>query len=181
MSVECTMYAIAADRYETLRADPVAVTNEVASVQAGLDYGDFEPPLAISSNWDYLNEIMTDGEEPTSPAHFILGGTPLGEDVGYGPARLHDPAAVAAFAAHLDMWSPERFAAAAEARIRAKGEAATATMEKLRAIYSEAREAMYKETGVDIGFDSNATFFMHFKTCIVDAAAARAGMLVWMS
>lgn len=180
MSVECTLYAIAADRYETLRADPVAVKNEVALVQAGLDHGEFEP-LDISSNWDYLNEILTDGEEPTSPAHFILGGTPLGEDVGYGPANLHDPAAVAAFAAHLDMWSPERFAAAAEARIRAKGEAATATMEKLRAIHNEAREAIFMETGEDIGFDSNATFFMYFKTYIVDAAAARAGMLIWMS
>jgi len=218
MSVECSMLAIAADRYEALRADPIALTDEVrlrraldhlavmcffkknlseaevlaeiranrhwvenedpktrremaelyaredALVDAALARGDRERPFGLGTNWQYLNDILTDGPEPRAAEDFFLGAPRFGKDVGYGPAGLHDPAAVVAFAAYLDRWSPERFAAVAEARrppdLAEKLVAAAMPGLSLAAL--------------------DADLFLNFKAYIADAAAARAAMLIWM-
>src|SRR5262245_60375111 len=89
---------------------------EDALVDAALARGDREPAFTLGTSWQYLSEILSGGGEPASAEHFFRGAPRFGEDVGYGPAGLHDPAAVTAFASYLGLWSPERFAAAAEAR-----------------------------------------------------------------
>jgi hypothetical protein len=89
---------------------------EDALVDAALARGDRERPLTIGTNWKYLNAILAGGEGGEAAERFFLGAPRLGEDVGYGPAGLHDPSAVAAFASYLELWTPERFGAAAAAR-----------------------------------------------------------------
>jgi Domain of unknown function (DUF1877) len=212
MSVDCSMLAVSPQRYEALRADPRAVTDEVilrrglghlagmsyfkrdlseaevfaqmragrhwrdepgmrelyaredALVDAALARGDREHPYSLGSSWQYLHGIMTDGEDPAPLERFLHGAPRLGEDVGYGPAGLHDPAAVAAVAAYLDLWSPERFVAVAEAR------------------RSPAYKALAADSppGMSIA-ESDAQLFLRFKIYIQGAAAAHAGMLIWMS
>jgi Domain of unknown function (DUF1877) len=220
MSVECSFFVIAADRYDALRADPKAVTDEAllrgmlgylinmsqlkpgtseaevlteirakrglemyqdpkkarrmvehyaridALVDAALARGDRETPLQLGSTWQYLNEILTEGEEPAPLERFIDGGLPLGEHVGYGPASLQAPAAVSAFAAYLDLWSIERFSAAAKV-LR------VAMLPKEFLAEYDALEAL-------MGGNPDAEFFLRFKSYIVKAAAVRAGMLIWI-
>jgi hypothetical protein len=220
MSVECSMLAISAERYEALRRNPRAVTDEVilrkalghlaamalfkqsmseaevlaeiranhrhldmvedpkmrrqmaelyaredALVDAALARGDRQRPFSLGTNWLYLSEILAGGERPAAAERFFVGAPRFGEDVGYGPAGLHDPPAVAAFAAYLDLWSPERFAAAA-ARRRPPDMADR---------YSEHLPPGMSLAGLD------AELFLRFKTFILDAAASRNGMLIWMS
>jgi hypothetical protein len=205
------MFAIAADRYEALRADPVAIKNEVilrgalrhlarmsffkqnaseaevlaeirahrllhdlelaelyaredALVEAALTRGDREGAFELGKDWRYIENIMAEGEQPQWPTRFFHHAPRFGEDVGYGPAGLHDPATVAAFAAYLDLWTPERFAAVAERRENPKKKDWPGMTKELEALFA--------------GFD--ADLFQKFKTYILTAAAARAGMLVWM-
>jgi Domain of unknown function (DUF1877) len=139
---------------------------EDALVEAALARGDREPPYSLGTTWRYLNRTMADGGEPAPVERFIFSAPRLGENVGYGPAGLHDPAAVAAFAAYLDLWSPERFAAVAEAR--------RSPEEKARA--SEIGMPRQLSPAVIDG-----KLFLNFKVYIQGAAAARAGMLIWMS
>jgi Domain of unknown function (DUF1877) len=229
MSIEFSMFAIAADRYEALRADPVAITNEVilrraldhlaiisffkrnaseaevlaeiraerserhedpkmhrrmaelyarvdALVEAALARGDRERPFTLGTTWKYIDRIMAEDEQPwwssnhsdQWPTRFFLNAPRFGEDVGYGPAGLHDPAAVAAFAACLDLWTPERFAAEAERRWPPN----LPKMKDWPGMTKEL-EAAFAGAGADD--------FQDFKSYILAAAAARAGMLVWMS
>jgi hypothetical protein len=219
MSVECSMLAVAPERYAALRTHPRAITDEVilrgalgslaamsslrpqaseaevlvevrgfrrldtvedpkmrrqmaeryaredALVDAALARGDREPPFALGTSWQYLNRILSDGEAPAPAERFFLHAPRYGEDVGYGPDGLHDPAAVAGFGAYLNLWSPERFAAVAEARRPPEFKALAAEM---------------SATGMSPA-DLDAQLFLRFKIYIQGAAAARAGMLIWMS
>ena len=208
------MFAIAAGRYEALRADPMAITNEVILrgalrhlavmssfkqnmseadvlaeiranrppgegrlqmaelyarqdrlVDAALTRGDREGAFELGTSWRHIEDIMAEGEQPQWPTRFFHYAPKFGEKVGYGPAGLHDPVAVAAFAAYLELWTPERFAAAAERYANPK---------------RRDWPGMTKELEAHIaGLDAN--LFRDFKTYILAAAAARAGMLVWMS
>jgi hypothetical protein len=218
MSVEWSMLAVAAERYEALRSDTTAVTDEVilrggldhlavmsickgsasegevlaqiradrhlemvddltmrrqmaelyarqdALVDASLARGDRVRPLSIGTNWQFLSEILADGDESGLPETFFLHAPRFGDDVD-APAGLHDAATVARFAAYLEHWSPERFAAAAKAR------------------RPPILQGLLNKIGLPgtTGSDLDAELFLRFKTYIMDAAAARAGMLIWMS
>jgi len=217
MSVECSMLAISAERYQALRSNPRGVTDEVilrqaldhlavmaffrknmseaevlaeirasrhhpdstddptmrrqmaelyaredTLVDAALARGDRERPFTLGTNWRYLNEVLADGERSAPLEHFIFSAPRFGEDVGYGPAGLHGLTAVAAFAAYLDLWSPERFAAAAAAN-RAP----------------DLAERLGTDSTTLATLDEQ--FFLRFKTFILDASASHAGMLIWMS
>ena len=216
MSVECSMLAISAVRYDALRSNPRAVTDEVilrqaldhlavmaffktnmseaevlaeiratrhldkvedsrmrrqmaeryaredALVDAALARGDRERPLGLGKEWSYLNEVLADDKQSARLESFIFSAPRFGEDVGYGPAGLHGLTAVAAFAAYLDGWSPERFAAAAAARRP-----------------PDLAERLGTDSTTLAMFDEQ--LFLPFKTYILDARASRAGMLIWMS
>jgi Domain of unknown function (DUF1877) len=139
-----------AERYE----------REDALVDAALARDDREGPLRIGSNWKQLTEILAGGENSRAAAYF-LGAPRFGEDVGYGPAGLHDPSDVAAFASHLNLWTPERFGAAAASRRSESLPVADAG--HLSPEFFEVR------------------LFQTFRIYILDTATARAGMLIWMS
>jgi hypothetical protein len=61
------------------------------------------PLVGIEKAWHGLHFLLAADAEPTATplGQAILGGEPLGDDLGYGPARVHGPAQVAAVAAAL--------------------------------------------------------------------------------
>lgn len=55
--------------------------------------------LDLHKSWHVLHYLFTDDADTgRPPGDALLGGRELGEDMGYGPPRLHEPAATAAFA-----------------------------------------------------------------------------------
>jgi hypothetical protein len=60
--------------------------------------GPFEPPLELAKAWHILHYLMTGhADGAAAPGNALLSGAPLGQDLGYGPPRLHDPGETRAF------------------------------------------------------------------------------------
>lgn len=70
----------------------------------GSGNGATEPELDLDKSWHGIHHLLTGSawEIGEGAGAAILGGTPIGGDNGYGPARLLDPDAVRAVAAGLD-------------------------------------------------------------------------------
>jgi hypothetical protein len=65
--------------------------------------GAVEPPLGLEKSWHMLHYLFTGHTTPANaPGDALMSGEPVGDDVGYGPARLIDEAATVAFARFLD-------------------------------------------------------------------------------
>lgn len=73
--------------------------------------GDEEPPNTVDVDkiWHGIHYLLTgsagEGTDPLAQA--ILGGKPVGEDLGYGPARVLRPDKVAAVATALAAVTPD--------------------------------------------------------------------------
>src|SRR5262249_39923399 len=88
--------------------------------------GDDEPPnyADVDKAWHAIHFMLTGvaegGDGPFALA--VLGGTPVGEEVGYGPARFLNPGEVRSVAAALEQLGEGGFRARfdAEAMTRAK-------------------------------------------------------------
>jgi hypothetical protein len=65
---------------------------------------DFGLPISLDKDWHLLHFALTGSADqvPGPAGDAILGGEEIGEDLGYGPARLLSGDAVRAVAAHLD-------------------------------------------------------------------------------
>lgn len=65
--------------------------------------GPFDGALDLEKSWHVLHYLLAGDVGPSAPpADLLLTGEELGEDVGYGPARLHDANATRAFADFLE-------------------------------------------------------------------------------
>jgi hypothetical protein len=122
--------------------------------------------LDIHKSWHGLHWLLCqeawDGPEPLK--HAVLGGEEIGEDLGYGPARLVDAATVRAVAAALAVTSREtlrqRFnpAAMAAAQIYA---------------FDDARDADGRDDFLDA--------FDRVKQLFGDAAGRGHSILIWLT
>jgi uncharacterized protein DUF1877 len=65
--------------------------------------GPFEPSLSLEKSWHMLHYLFT-GHVGTSsaPGDLLMTGEEMGDDVGYGPARLHGPAETRDFSRFLE-------------------------------------------------------------------------------
>jgi hypothetical protein len=53
--------------------------------------GPFEETLSLEKSWHMIHYLVTGHtDDSDAPGNALLAGEPLGEDAGYGPARLHD-------------------------------------------------------------------------------------------
>ena len=110
MSMIGNLIALRPETLKSLVDDPDAI-----EVFLYPDDGDSEPEnhLDLDKSWHAihftLNGKAWEGEGPLS--HVILGGTEIGEDVGYGPARYLTPEQVQEAASALKGVSPEEFGA----------------------------------------------------------------------
>lgn len=102
--------AINSSTLHELRVDP----DQVAELLFPND-GDDEPEntIDVDKSWHglhfILSELAKDGTPELESA--ILGGEPLGEDFGYGPARVLTPPEVQVISAALSSITGEAFAA----------------------------------------------------------------------
>ena len=69
---------------------------------------DVKANLDLGGQWSVLHWCLTGSEDevPGPAGDAILGGEPLGDDFGYGPARVLDPERVRAVAELLDRLQP---------------------------------------------------------------------------
>lgn len=109
MSMIGNFLRISPDTLETLIADP-------NGVEALLYPESDEAPdgnLDIDKAWHGIHFILTgtawEGDGPLAMA--VMGGTEIGEDVGYGPATYLTPDEVSDVAAALEPLTPEAFRA----------------------------------------------------------------------
>src|SRR5258708_15366177 len=66
--------------------------------------GIVEQALRLEKSWHILHYLFTEHVGPSSaPGDLLLTGEDIGEDVGYGPARLHGEAATRDFSHFLDI------------------------------------------------------------------------------
>lgn len=74
--------------YAIPAADARELTN--AKIQALLEHTDAPKMLDIDKAWHGLHFLLTGSGEPTNDirSKAIFGGKEIGDDVGYGPARL---------------------------------------------------------------------------------------------
>lgn len=142
--------------------------------------GPFEKPHCLEKSWQILHYLMTGhgwetlreierGVVAPGPGDALLTGKPLGDNLGYGPARLHDDKATAAFArflATLDV-------ATLQSRVN---------LQRLRA---EQIYAVPTGPGGDATYEAElraaiAHFFPLMRDYVADMAGKRNGLLVWL-
>lgn len=103
MSMICQYRPLTADEARRVRGDEDYLMSLTApEVDEPVESGG-GPVLDIHKSWHGLHWLLCqdarDGPEPLK--HAVLGGEKIGEDLGYGPARLVDAATVRAVAAAL--------------------------------------------------------------------------------
>jgi hypothetical protein len=65
--------------------------------------GPFEQALDLEKSWHMLHYLVTGHTDASNaPGDALLTGEPLGEDLGYGPARLHDETETREFGRFLE-------------------------------------------------------------------------------
>ena len=132
--------------------------------------GPLEPALDLQKSWHMLHYLLT-GHADMAPASgdVILGGEPLGDDLGYGPARLIDTAATKAFAGFL----ARQDLAQLQARIDIP------LMERSH-VYGLPIGVGEAEARADVGREV-AWSFPALKAYVDARAAAGDGLLTWIS
>lgn len=90
MSMTACFQSISAGDLQTIKDDPTLVESYADNYCGRRSEGDF---CDIDKSWQTIHYLIS-GEvwEGASPqAQVVLGGTEIGDDLGYGPARYHDP------------------------------------------------------------------------------------------
>lgn len=83
-------------------AGEVAMAAEEGEHQIAAAPGPIEPALDLEKSWHMLHYMFTGRPDPTgNVAGSLMDGEEMGEDFGYGPARLLDEAATQAFSEFL--------------------------------------------------------------------------------
>lgn len=93
--------AEAVARFDAMESRPEfhAAKREDADARARLaELGPLEPALELQKSWHILHYTFSGNVWPVGSAgDALLTGEDLGNDMGYGPPRLHDPATTKAF------------------------------------------------------------------------------------
>ena len=97
MGMYFTARALTPQELAQLHADPQLSARLIAELPDDEAMG-----LDLHKHWDTVRWVLTAASSPGADlAAVIIGGTPLGPDLGYGPARLFEPAQVQDLAAAL--------------------------------------------------------------------------------
>jgi hypothetical protein len=88
-----------------IEADPAMKESQAIFAEARekvAAIGPFEQAISLEKSWHMLHYLFTGHVGPANaPGDLLLTGEDVGEDVGYGPARLHDAAATRRFSDFL--------------------------------------------------------------------------------
>src|SRR5262245_2403523 len=98
-----------------LEGNPAAKEIEVRTAEARAAttaLGPIEKVLGLEKSWHLLHYVLTGHAGPANaPGDLLLTGEDIGEDLGYGPARLHDEAQTREFSRFLHDQDLERLQA----------------------------------------------------------------------
>jgi len=116
MSMICSVLGVTPQQIGALRANPPLASylamGDFAPPGVWTALGPVEKPLDLHKSWHLLHYLFTGEVGPAgSPAGMLMGGEELGEDIGYGPPRLHDAEGTRAFGAFLKQLTPEKLTA----------------------------------------------------------------------
>lgn len=141
---------------------------QIEHANAAASQADPSRLLDLHKSWHVLHFLFTgEADGGTPPANALMGGRELGEDMGYGPPRLHEIAGTAAFARFLAPLT----VAELQARIDIR------RMNSL-GIYGceDADEGSAGEISDDV-----AHYFPLLQSFVADAAKNGNGLLMWLS
>jgi hypothetical protein len=158
---------------EALRASPdlageVAVAAETGRMGGGpapVDaMGPMERPLGLEKSWHMMHYMFTGSTEPAGgPGDALMGGEELGEDFGYGPARLLDAEATRAFGDFLNGIDFDRMKARIDSR--------KMTDDGVYAVSDDDDEVRQEF----------AEYFPRLRDYVAGMAHKQGGLLVWIS
>jgi hypothetical protein len=91
---------------------PEVKEREAKAHEKIIGLGSLEPVLCLEKSWHILHYLLTGHIGPANaPGDLLLTGEGLGEDIGYGPVRLHTPSATRAFDVFLQTQDMSRLQA----------------------------------------------------------------------
>jgi hypothetical protein len=161
-------------RYREFQATPAVreALVRIAEARARLaGIGPFESALDLEKSWHMLHYLFTGHvDDSNAPGNALLTGESIGDDVGYGPARLHDETATREFGRFLETVDVARL----QARVNLR------EMTRLR-VY-----AMPMGPGSDAEYESELRAeIAHYVPLLRDYVARmsekRNGLLTWVS
>jgi hypothetical protein len=133
--------------------------------------GPFQQALDLEKSWHLLHYVLSGNVGPSrAPGDALLTGEELGDDVGYGPARLHDAVGTQAFAHFLHALDTNRL----QERInyREMSRVGVYSMPLGSATDSEYERELRDEL---------AAYFPLLRDYVIAAANAQSGLLTWIS
>lgn len=89
--------------YRRSAGEAAELVESTDSIELLLESDDDETSVDLDKTWHGIHWLLTGSHDPTDDvtSEVIFGGQPVGEDRGYGPARLLDPERVRAVASIL--------------------------------------------------------------------------------
>lgn len=166
MSMLCYLLEISPAQVKALRGQPsLAADVAMAVITEGnvAQLGALQEPLDLQKSWHMLHYLFTGSVEDTnSPGAALLSGEELGEDISYGPVRLHDEKATAEFTRFLQGVDIETLLA--RMSITEMAEAG---------VYSVGDDAAVRE---EVGY-----YFPQLRDYVARVARKNAGLLTWLS
>lgn len=182
MSMICSVLGVSPAQIAALKATPALASylamhaDEAAlgaSVAPGLlaALGPIGAVLDLHKSWHILHYLFSGHVGPTTfPADALMSGEELGEDMGYGPPRLHDANATGAFAEFLKPLTLETL----DARID------LAAMQRA-GVYATPMGARASKRDEAELHSEIAAYFEPLRGYVVQMAEMRNGLLVWLS
>jgi hypothetical protein len=173
MSMLCWVLGLSPAQVKALRATPSLATKVTMAAEGDGDLSELGPlqdVLELEKSWHILHYLFTGSLDDTrSPGGALLSGEEVGEDVGYGPARLlggKQTAEFARFLATLDL-------ASLQARAKVKEMASVG-------VYS-----MPSGPDSDDSYDSEfreevAFYFPRLRDYVIQIAQRQGGLLIWL-
>jgi hypothetical protein len=182
MSMICSVLGVSPSQIAALKANP-ALASYLANHMDQVQFGGSTPPgvltalgpvektLDLHKSWHLLHYLFTGEAEPAeSPGGVLLSGEELGEDLGYGPPRLHDAEATRAFAEFLKGLSSEKL----EARLNLE--------EMQRAgVYAIPMGPRVSKRDQDDLRAEITTYFEPLRDYVLKVTAKNSGLLIWLS
>jgi hypothetical protein len=164
MSMLCYVLGVSPEQIRALRADPSLATEVAVGDGDVRQLGSLQEPLDLHKSWHMLHYLFTGSlDETRSSGAALLSGEGLGEDLGYGPVRLHGEKATAEFARFLQGLNADDLMARMD-------------------IGAMANAGVYAVSDDDEDLREDvAHFFPQLRDYVVQVAQKQGGLLTWLS
>ena len=182
MSMICNLLGISPAQIAALKATPdlasylalhadEAQLGAVAAPGVLAALGPIGTVLDLHKSWHILHYLFTGNTGPaTPPGDALMGGEELGEDIGYGPPRLHDAEATRAFAEFLKGMTLDAL----------NGRLNLAAMQQA-GVYATPMGPRASKHDETLLRDEVAAYFAPLRDYVVQMAASKNGILIWLS